>query len=102
MVKKVTVTVLVPCKTLGDNKTVTGLSEEVIEILRTLCGMSGLHRVSVEWDGKHDNHGKAHEYFRTRVMEMFEVYGRNEVQVWVPMLGMKPQGGDGEGMVKMG
>lgn len=77
--KKVTVSVLVPFHTLEDNKTVTGLSEEVIEILRTLCGMSGLQKVSVEWDEKHDNHGEAHGYFWTRVMEMFEGYERDEV-----------------------
>lgn len=92
-IKAITVNILVSFKMLEDNKTVVGLSEEVVETLKVLCGMRGLREVSVVWDGKHDNHGEAHDYFKARVVEMFTASKRMDVQIYVPMLGNKPQQG---------
>jgi hypothetical protein len=92
-IRVVTVSVLAAFTTLEDNKTVTGLSGEVIEILTILCGMRGLQKVSVKWDGKHDDWGEAHDYFKAKVVETFERHMRGDVRVWVPMLGTKPQEG---------
>lgn len=92
LVRTVTVSVLLPFQTLEDGRMVTGLSGEVIGVLRVLCGMRGLKRVSVEWEGKHDNHGEAHDYFEMRVREIFVQHRRQDVTIIVPVLGMKPQG----------
>lgn len=43
-IKAVTVNVLAAFTVMEDNKTVSGLSEEVIEILKILCGMRGCRR----------------------------------------------------------
>ena len=100
-IRVVTVNVMAAFTKMEDNKTVTGLSEEVIGILKILCGMKGLQRVSVEWNGMHDNWGEAHDEFQKMVRKMFKGYGRTDVQVWVPMLGAKPQDDGGAAAVTM-
>lgn len=90
-IRAVTVNVLAAFMVMEGNRTVAGLSDEVIEVLKILCGMRGVQRVSVEWDGKHDNWGEAHDQFQKMVRKTFQGYGRRDVQVRVPLLGMKPQ-----------
>lgn len=39
----------------------------------------------------HDNWGETHDEFQKMVGKMFRGSGKTDVQVWVPMEGMKPQ-----------